>query len=459
MSKKVKKMPDPELKGYYEDAAKYLLKPWETRADPYSEPMIVGGEGAYFYDARGNRYLDFLSQLFNVNLGLGDRRIVEAIKRQAEELTYTKDTFLSIPQIKLAKRLAEVVNMGEVRTFFSNSGTEANEAAFKIARVYTGRFKVISIWNAYHGSTYASMTAGGVTSNRVPYEPLVPGFFHIPPPYCYRCAIGHEYPKCGVRCAKFLEDTIKFQGPETVAAFIADPVFVSAGILPPPKEYWPTVRDICSKFNVLLILDEVIAGLGRTGRLFAFEHWGIKPDILTLAKAISNASVPLGATVLSEKISQFFAERKSFAHGYTYSGHPLACAAGLASVNAHIEDDLPGKSAKMGKRLLDELKGIKDRHRSIGDIRGLGLIVGIEFVRDRETKEPLVAKDPKAPPEERPVVYFCEGCLKDGLLMMPTMAGSTLRIAPPLIITEDDIDKAMKIFERQLKKMEEKFLK
>ena len=155
MSKKVKKMPDPELNGYYEDAAKYLLKPWETRADPYGEPMIVGGEGAYFYDARGNKYLDFLSQLFNVNLGLGDRRVIEAIKRQAEELTYTKDTFLSIPQIKLAKRLAEVVNMGAVRTFFSNSGTEANEAAFKIARVYTGRFKVLSVWNAYHGSTYA----------------------------------------------------------------------------------------------------------------------------------------------------------------------------------------------------------------------------------------------------------------------------------------------------------------
>jgi 4-aminobutyrate aminotransferase-like enzyme len=458
MSRKIKRIPESELKRYYEDAATYLLKPWQTRADMYGERIITGGEGKYFHDARGKEYLDFLSQLFNVNLGLGDRRVVEAIKRQADELTYTKDTFLSIPQILLAKRLSEATGMGPVKTFFSNSGTEANEAAFKIARVYTGRFKVMGVWNAYHGSTFASMSAGGVAANRSPFEPLVPGFFHVPPPYCYRCPFGLEYPDCGTRCARFLEESIRFHDPGTVAAFIADPVFVSGGILVPTDEYWPMVREICDRNNVVLILDEVIAGFGRTGKLFAYEHWGIKPDILTLAKAISNAAVPLGATVMNKKISDFFLERKSFMHGYTYSGHPLACAAGLAAVNAYIEDKMPENAARVGRYLLDALKGVQDRHRSVGDVRGLGLIEGVEFVRDKRTKEPLVAKDPNAPMEERPLVALCDGCMDDGLLMMPTMAGSTLRIAPPLIIDEDDVDKAMEIFDKHVAKVEKRFL-
>jgi len=458
MSRKIKPIPEAELKGYYEDAAKYLLKPWHTRPLPYREPLIVGGEGAYFFDATGRMYLDFLSQLFNVNLGMGNRRVVEAVKKQVEEVNYTKNTFLNVPKILLAKRLAEVTGGDLVKTFFSNSGTEANEAAFKIARIYTGRFKIISLWNAYHGSTYASMSAGGVAANRNPFEPLAPGFFHIPPPYCYRCPFGLEYPGCGVRCAKFLEETIKFQGPETVAAFIADPVVVAAGVLPPPKEYWPMIREICDRHGVLLILDEVIAGCGRTGKMFAYEHWGTVPDILTLAKGISNACVPLGATVMNGKIADFFNERKAFMHGFTYSGHALACAAGLAAIDAYVEDGIPAHAAKVGRYLLDELKGVQDRHSSVGDVRGLGLIEGIEFVKDRETKEPLLPKDPDAPLEERPIAALSAGCMEDGLLIMPTMSGSTARIAPPLIITEEQVDKAVEILDRQIARVEKKFL-
>ncbi|MFQ6054029.1 MAG: aspartate aminotransferase family protein [Candidatus Bathyarchaeia archaeon] len=449
---------EADFKRYYEDAARYLLKPWRTRPSPESEPLIVGGDGAYFFDAAGREYLDFLSQLFNVNLGIGNRKVVEAVKRQVEEINYTKNTFLNKPKILLAKRLAEVTSDELSKTFFSNSGTEANEAAFKIARVYTGRFKVIGLWGSYHGSTFASMSAGGVASNRSPFEPLVPGFFHVPPPYCYRCAFGLEYPGCGLRCARFLEESIKFHGPETVAAFIADPVVVAAGVLVPPKEYWPTVREICDKYDVLLILDEVITGCGRTGRLFAHEHWGIVPDILTLAKGLSNACVPLGATVMNREISEFVTERKVFMHGFTYSGHALACAAGLAAIDAYIEGKVPENAAKVGEYLLDALRGIQDRHRSVGDVRGLGLIEGVEFVRDKETKEPLVAEDPEAPLEDRPLFALSDGCLKEGLLLMPSMSGSTLRMAPPLIITEDDVDKAMEILERQIEKVEKRFL-
>jgi len=457
MARKVKPIPEAELKSYYEDAAKYLLKPWRTRP-PEFEPIIVGGEGASFFDATGKEYLDFLSQLFNVNLGLGNKKIVEAVKKQVEEVNYTKNTFLNIPKIQLAKRLVEVTDENLTKVFFSNSGTEANEAAFKISRVYTGRFKVIGLWNSYHGSTYASMTAGGVASNRAPFEPLVPGFFHIPPPNCYRCSFGLEYPDCGVRCAKFLEETIKFQGPETVAAFIADPVIVAAGVLVPPKEYWPMIREICDKYEVLLIFDEVIAGCGRTGRLFAYEHWNIVPDILTLAKGISNACVPLGVTIMNKKIDDFFSERKFFMHGFTYSGHALACAAGLAAVNAYVEDKIPENAAKVGDYLLDTLRGIQDRQRTVGDVRGIGLIEGVEFVKDKTTKEPLVAEDPEAPLEERPMVVLSDGCMEEGLLLMPAMSGSTIRMAPPLIITEEDVDKAMEIFERQITKVEKRFL-
>ncbi len=458
MSGKMKPIPEAELKGYYEDAEKHLLKPWLTRPLPHRDPLIIGGKGARFYDAAGKEYLDFLSQLFNVSLGIGNRKVVEAVKEQVGKVNYTKNTFLNIPKILLAKRLAEITGGDLTRTFFSNSGTEANEAAFKIVRIYTGRFKVISLWNAYHGSTYASMSAGGVTSNRTPFEPLVPGFFHIPPPNCYRCAFGMKYPDCGMRCAKFLEDTIKFHGPETVAAFIADPVVVAAGVLVPPKEYWPMIREICDKYDILLILDEVIAGCGRTGKMFAHEHWNIYPDILILAKGLSNACVPLGATIMNEKIADFFQERKTFMHGFTYSGHALSCAAGLAAINAYIEDKIPENAAKVGEYLLDKLRGIQDRHKSIGDVRGLGLIESVEFVKDKTTKEPLAAKDPETPLEERPMVMLSDGCLEEGLLVMPTMAGSMIRISPPLIITEEDVDKAMEIFERQIARVEKKFL-
>lgn len=458
MSENTNPMSEAELKAFYEDADRYLLKPWRTRGTPEVEPLIVGGQGARFLDAKGREYLDFLSQLFNVNLGIRHRKVVEAVKEQVERVNYTKNTFLNEPKIKLAKRLAEVTHPDLTKTFFSNSGTEANEAAFKIARTYTGRTKIISFWGAYHGSTYASMTAGGVASNRNPYEPLAPAFYHVPTPYCYRCHFGLEYPSCGLRCAKFLEDTIKFQGPDSVAAFIADPVVVAAGVIVPPDEYWPEVREICDRHGVLLILDEVIAGCGRTGRLFAHEHWGIVPDILTLAKGISNACVPLGATVMHKKISDHFNETRNFPHGFTYSGHALACATGLATINAYVDEKIPENAARVGVYFLEALKGIQDRHESVGDIRGLGLIEGVEFVRNRETKEPLVHPDPEAPLEERPMVVLSDGCLREGLLIMPAMSGSTVRMSPPLIITEEDVDEAAEILERQITAVEKRFL-
>jgi 4-aminobutyrate aminotransferase-like enzyme len=451
------KLTENQIKEYYEDSEKYLLKPWRTRS-PEKEPIILGGKGARFYDAQGKEYLDFLSQLYNVNLGIQNKKMVEAVKEQVEIINYTKNTYLNIPKIQLSKRLAELVGGPLQRTFFSNSGTEANEAAFKISRLYTGRSRIIAFWNAYHGSTYASMTAGGVAANRNPYEPLVPGFYHVPTPHCYRCVFGLEFPSCGMRCAEFLGETIKFLGKDSVAAFIADPVVVGAGVIIPPDGYWQRVREICTENDVLLIMDEVIAGCGRTGKLFAHQHWGFYPDILVLAKGISNAIVPLGVTMINEKISDYFYEKKSFPHGFTYSGHALACAAGLAALNTYVEEDIPGNAARVGEYLLDSLKGIKDRHESLGDIRALGLIAAMEFVKDRETKEPMAAEDPEAPPEERPMVMLSDYCLEDGLLVMPAMSGSVLRMAPPLIINKEDVDQATEILEKNIAKIEKKFL-
>jgi taurine--2-oxoglutarate transaminase len=451
------KISEEKIQQYYEDSEKYLLKPWSTRS-PDKEPIIVGGNGARFYDAQGKEYLDFLSQLYNVNLGIQNQKVINAVKKQVEIVNYTKNTYLNIPKIELSKRLAELVGGQLQRCFFSNSGTEANEAAFKIARIFTGRSRIIAFWNAYHGSTYASMTAGGVASNRNPYEPLVPGFYHIPTPYCYRCVFGLEYPECDLRCAKFLEETINFLGKESVAAFIADPVVVGAGVIIPPEDYWLKIREICSKYEVLMIMDEVIAGCGRTGKLFAHQHWGFYPDILVLAKGLSNAVVPLGVTMINENISGYFHKEKSFPHGFTYSGHALACAAGLATINTYVDEDIPRNADNVGKYLKKSLKDLQERHDSIGDVRALGLIAALEFVKDKKTKEPLIAKDPKAPPEQRPMVMISDLCLEDGLLVMPAMSGSVLRMAPPLIITEDDVDQAIRILDKNISIIEKKFM-
>jgi taurine--2-oxoglutarate transaminase len=454
------KIPETELKSLYKDEASFLLHSWTPRLPPYEEPLVIGGDGAYYWDARGNRYLDFMSQLYNVNIGMNNRKVIEAIKKQLEELVYVSPHVPNIPKIRLAKRLAEITNGNFGKMLFSNSGTEANEAAFKLAKIYTGHFKIIGLWKGYHGSTYGSVSAGGETDVRKQAEPLVPGFVHIPPPYCYRCYFGLEYPGCNIRCAKFLEDTIKWEGPDTIAGFIGETIVGGGGVLVPPKEYWPTIRKICNKYNIVQINDEVMTGFGRTGKMFGYENWDIIPDIITLAKGITSGYMPLGATMICKEISDFFTYPPYFMHSYTYSGHALACATALATIDVYYENKLPENAAKVGKHLMEALKGMQDRHDSVGDVRGIGLFFALEFVKDKVTKEPLMPADPKAPPEETPLTVLGDLCMKEGLSIGMGLGDDPIvRLCPPLILTEEDANKAVAILEKSVNKIEKKFLK
>jgi taurine--2-oxoglutarate transaminase len=455
-----RKISETELKSLYADDTSYLLHSWTPRPPPYEEPLVIGGEGAYYWDARGNRYLDFMSQLYNVNIGMNNRKVIEAIKKQLDELVYISPYVPSVPKIRLARRLAEITNEKICKTFFSSSGAEAVEVAIKIAKIYTGYFKIIGLWRGYHGSTYGSTSAGGYTDVREQLEPLVPGFVHIPPPYCYRCYFGLEYPGCNIRCAKFLEDTIKWEGSDTIAGFIGETIVGGGGVLVPPKEYWPTIRKICNKYNIVQINDEVMTGFGRTGKMFGYENWDIIPDIITLAKGITSGYMPLGATMLCKEISDFFTYPPYFMHSYTYSGHALACAAALATIDVYYENKLPENAAKVGKHLMEALKGMQDRHDSVGDVRGMGLFFALEFVKDKVTKEPLMPADPKAPPEETPLTVLGDLCMKEGLSIGMGLGDDPIvRLCPPLILTEEDANKAVAILEKSVSKIEKKFLK
>ena len=454
------KIYETELKSLYADEASYLLHSWTPRPPPYKKTLVVGGEGAYYWDAKGNRYLDFMSQLYNVNVGMNNREVIEAIKKQLDELVYVSPYVLSVPKIRLARRLAEITKEDFCKTFFSNSGTEAAEVAIKLAKIYTGHSKIVGLWKGYHGSTYGSASAGGYTDVREQAEPLVPGFVHIPPPYCYRCYFGLEYPSCNIRCAKFLEDTIKWEGPESIAGFIGETIVGGGGVLVPPKEYWSTIRKICDKYKIVQINDEVMTGFGRTGKMFGYENWHVIPDIVTLAKGITSGYVPLGATMMRKKIAEFFAYPPYFMHSYTYSGHALACAAALATIDVYYEKKLPENAAKVGKHLIEALKGMQDRHDSVGDVRGMGLLLALEFVKDKATKEPLSPADPKAPPEETPLTVLGDLCMEEGLSIGMGLGDDPIvRLCPPLILTEEDANKAVAILENAVGEIEKRFLK
>ncbi len=454
-----KEISDAELKKLYADHDNYILKsfiPWPPRI---KEPFIVSGEGAYFYDAEGKRYLDFVSQLFNINVGFKNMEIINAIHEQFEQIAYVSTHNPSLPRTRLAKKLAEITEGRFWKFYFTNSGAEANETAIKIARQYTGRLKIIGLWKAYHGSTYATASAGGQAYLRTSSEPLPAGFCHIPPPYCYRCFFELEYPSCNLRCASFLEDTVKWEDPATVAGFIGEPIPSGSGQLVPPDDYWPMIRRICDKYDMVLINDEVMTGFGRTGKMFGHQHWNYFPDIIDVAKGITSGYIPLGATMISKRIGDFFTYPPYFQHSYTYSGHPVACAASLATIDVYLKRKVPENAAKVGNYLIKSLRDMQERHRSIGDVRGKGLFIGIEFVKDKDTKEPLIPKDAKAPPEEVPLQLLQLKCGEKGLWILRAMGTDPIiRLAPPLIITEQDVDKAMTIFEEGVTDIEKKFM-
>jgi adenosylmethionine-8-amino-7-oxononanoate aminotransferase len=414
----------------------------------YPRPVVARGEGVYLYDTDGRRYLDGSGGPVLVNIGHGVDEVVEALADQARQAAYVHATLFTSQAIEdYSDALAEVTPLPSPRFFYLCSGSEAVETAIKFARqvqVERGepaRYQVIGRWRSYHGTTLGALAVSGRPGLRALYLPLMHDMPHIPPPYCYRCPLGLRYPTCGIACATALEDQIKILGASTVAAFIAEPISgASLAAVVPPPEYWPLVREICDRYGLLLIDDEVMTGFGRAGRWFAIETWGVVPDVITLAKGAAGGYWPLSITaVKGEHVEVIRAGQGDFSHGGTFSHHAVGAAAGLATLHYIREHDLVAASAAKGERLKAKLQAALGEHPHVGDIRGQGLMLGLEFVADRATKQPF-------PVKARLARRLGDAAFERGLIIYPSqgtadgVSGDHTMIAPPFIIADEQMD-------------------
>jgi len=412
---------------------KYVFFSWSVQNDVAPIP-IESGKGIYFWDKSGKRYMDFSSQLMNLNIGYQNPRVIAAIQEQAAKLTCAHPGNAHEPKGTLGSMIAEVAPGNLNKVFYTLGGAEANENAVKLARLYTGRNKILARYRSYHGATYGAISLSG-DYRRPPVEPGIPGVVHVFDPYCYRCPFGHTLQTCHRECITTIEDVIKYEGPQTIAALIMEGVTGSNGILVPPDDYWPRLREITKKYGILLIADEVMSGFGRTGEWFAVNHWGVTPDIITTAKGLTSGYLPLGAVVVSDEIARYFDDKYLYM-GLTYCGHVMSTAAGVATINVYKEDHLIENSKALGKVLAGEMEAIKGRHPVIGDVRCIGLFSCFEIVTDRQTKQPM--------PDDR-MNLVRKKLAADGL---STFINHNLIFAcPPLCINEAELHEGLKIIE------------
>ncbi|MBI3455994.1 MAG: aspartate aminotransferase family protein [Candidatus Rokubacteria bacterium] len=402
--------------------------------------IFTRGEGIYLYDAKGNRYVDGLGVLWAVNCGHGRREIVDAVADQMRELAFSTSFFgFAHPTgIELAARLAELTPPGLDRLFFVGSGSEAAETAIKLARAYhkvrgkTGKVKVVSRVRAYHGATYGVLSATRLRQYHQYFEPLMQGVLEAPAPYRYRCEFCSTTGGCTTQCATDLEAIFQREGPDTVAMFIAEPVQGAGGVIVPPPEYLPLVREICRRNDVLFVADEVINGFGRTGRMFGVNHWDVVPDMMTLGKGLTSGYMPLSATAVSEEIYRTLVERPeafAFWHGFTFNAHPGCCAAALKTLEIIAKESLVERSEILGRRLLQRLRAL-ERCSIVGEVRGLGLLAGVELVQDKASRAPF--------PDGRAGALVRRRCLEKGVIVRAL--GDIIALCPPLVISEAEVD-------------------
>jgi len=425
---------------------KYTYGTWR-RQQGWNPLHLVDAEGCYFVDAAGKRYLDFSAQLMCVTLGHKNAAVVEAIAEQARKLAYVAPGYATDVRAALTKLLLEVLPKGLEKFFFTTSGTEANEAAFKIARMVTGKTKIISRYRSYHGSTMGSIAATG-DPRRWAMEPAgkIPGVIFAPEVNCYKCPILHTYPSCDIACAQYLEHMIVNES--DVAAVIVEPVVGTNGVLVPPKEYMPKLRKICDAHSVLLIADEVMTGWCRTGKWFAMDHWGVVPDILTTAKGITNAAIPLGLCATTGQIASYFDDH-FFSHGHTYEAHPLTLAPAVASINEMKRLKLNERAVELGAYLGQKLNELKSKHPSIGEVRGIGLFWAVDLVKNQKTKAPFNTMSEKVAGKQLVVDKVAARMMGNGVFIQAWM--SHFVIAPPLIITKAEIDTGVAALDEALK--------
>ncbi len=421
----------------------HLLHPLHHPSAHADALIFESGHGVWLRDVNGKEYIDGLAGLWNVLVGHGNRELAEAARAQMERLAYASNYVgaSNLPAIELADKLAGFAYPNLNTTFFTSGGAESNESAFKTARYYwkrkgkPGKYKVIARMRAYHGVTLAAMSATGIPTFWKMFEPRVPGFVHVPPPYPYRFEMEMKPGETmGQAAARAVEEAILREGPDTVAAVIAEPVQGAGGVIVPPDDYFPHLRAVCDRHDVLLIADEVITGFGRTGKWFALHHWGVQPDIMSFAKGITSGYLPLGGIQVSDEIHDVILSappEETWMHAFTYSGHPTCCAVALKNLEILERDNLVERAAAMGKRLLDGLQSLYE-FDCVGEVRGIGLMAAVEMVADRETKAPanLGAAVQRA-------------CRERGLFLRAV--GDILEMAPPYVISEDEVDRMVQI--------------
>ena len=413
----------------------HVFHSWSAQAHISPVP-IAGGEGAWFWDHDGNRYLDFASQLVNLNLGHQHPRLVQAIKDQADQLCMVAPVFANDTRSAAAAKIVEHAPGSLNKVFFTNGGAEGNENAVRMARLHTGRHKVLAAYRSYHGATAAAIALTG-EPRRWPSEAGATGVVHFFGPYTYRSAFhsADDAQECE-RALEHLESVVAMEGPGTIAAIVLESIVGTNGVLIPPDGYLAGVRELCDRHGIVMICDEVMVGFGRTGTWFAVDHWGIEPDLITFAKGVNSGYVPLGGVLISDEIAATFDDRP-YPGGLTYSGHPLGCAVALASMEVFEQDDIPARAADLGERVIrPELDKLAARHPSVGEVRGRGCFFAIELVRDRTTREPLVpfnaAGEAAAPMQQVMAAAKAGG-------VWPFAHFNRLHVAPPLVISEEDV--------------------
>ncbi len=404
-------------------------------------------EGVYIYDNQGKKYLDFSSQLMNVNIGHGHPKVTAAVQRQMEQLSYVYPGMITDARGQLGKELAEISPANLTRTFFTLAGADAIESAIKLARVVTGRPKIVSLYRSYHGATYGAISAGGDPRKLQVDRYGLPNMIHVENPYFYRCPWNSKTPEeCGERAFQHLKRIVEYEGPQNVAAIMLEGESGSSGCIKYPSNYWGLVAAFARHHGILLIDDEVMSGFGRTGKWFAIEHHGVNPDMMCIAKGLTCGYLPLGGVMVSEEIAAFF-DNQNIPVGLTYSAHPVACASALAVLEVYREEDLISRAQRMGDYVEQQVDKLKEKHPSLGDFRNTGLLGCIELVKNRATKEPLTPWNAK--PKDMAITNAMAAKIRE-LGMFTFVRWNYIFIAPPLIITEEQIDEGMEIISETL---------
>ncbi len=419
-------------------------------------PLVSRAEGIYIWDEGGKRYIDGSSGAIICNIGHGDPTILAAITKQAQSTFFTYRTqFENDPAVELAEQLVHHAAPHLSRVFYVSGGSEAVESAIKLCRTYhlsrgdNGRYLFISRFPSYHGSTLGALALTSYAPLEIHYRPMIKSSPKIPAPYCYRCHYGQSYPACSLACAHALETMIRQLGPENVAGFVAEPIGgASTGALPPPDDYFAVIREICDKYSIMLILDEVMTGFGRTGKLFAYQHWDLEADIVALSKGMASGYFPLGAVMCRGDIVDSVLAVGGFPHGHTYAGNPMACAVGRAVLKRIVDDHLADRASILGERLMAGLRRLAEKYPIIGEVRGKGLLTALEFVSDRQSRAPFA--------DHLQVGNLVTArAFANGLIVYPRrsingLSGDHVLVAPPLIIREAELDELLDRLDRSL---------